>query len=105
MAVKKSELYHSLWESADQLRGGMDASQYKNYVLVMLFVKYVSDKYAGLQYADVVVPEGGSFSDMILLRGTKNIGEGINIILGKLAGVNRLQTISGHLVSNFPGTV
>jgi hypothetical protein len=47
MAIKKSELYSSLWKSCDELRGGMDASQYKDYVLVLLFVKYVSDKYAG----------------------------------------------------------
>jgi hypothetical protein len=47
MALKKSELYSSLWKSCDELRGGMDASQYKDYVLVLLFVKYVSDKYAG----------------------------------------------------------
>ena len=47
MAIKKSELYGSLWKSCDELRGGMDASQYKDYVLVLLFVKYVSDKYAG----------------------------------------------------------
>ena len=46
VALKKSELYCSLWKSCDELRGGMDASQYKDYVLVLLFVKYVSDKYA-----------------------------------------------------------
>lgn len=88
MAVKKSELYRSLWESADQLRGGMDASQYKDYVLVLLFVKYVSDKYTGQRYADIVVPEGGSFSDMVKLVGTKDIGDGINVVLGKLADAN-----------------
>ena len=63
MAVKKSELYSSLWQSCDELRGGMDASQYKDYVLVLLFVKYVSDKFAGQKYATIKVPEGGSFSD------------------------------------------
>jgi type I restriction enzyme M protein len=47
MAIKKSELYNSLWASCDELRGGMDASQYKDYVLVLLFVKCVSDKYSG----------------------------------------------------------
>ncbi len=47
MALKKSDLYSSLWKSCDELRGGMDASQYKDYVLTLLFVKYVSDKYAG----------------------------------------------------------
>ena len=46
MAVKKSDLYSFLWSSCDELRGGMDASQYKDYVLVLLFIKYVSDKYA-----------------------------------------------------------
>lgn len=44
MAVKKSELYSSLWAGCDELRGGMDASQYKDYVLTMLFLKYISDK-------------------------------------------------------------
>jgi len=43
MALKKSELYSSLWASCDELRGGMDASQYKDYVLVLLFIKYVSE--------------------------------------------------------------
>ena len=43
MAIKKSELYSSLWASCDELRGGMDASQYKDYVLVLLFIKYISE--------------------------------------------------------------
>ena len=57
MAVKKSTLYRSLWESCDQLRGGMDASQYKDYVLAMLFIKYVSDKYVNKEYSEVIVPQ------------------------------------------------
>lgn len=64
MPIKKSELYSSLWASCDELRGGMDASQYKDYVLVLLFVKYVSDKYAGQPYSPIVVPEGGGFEDI-----------------------------------------
>ena len=78
MAVKKSELYSSLWASCDALRGGMDASQYKDYILTLLFVKYVSDKFTGEDYADIEIPEGGSFDDMVKLIGKKNIGEGIN---------------------------
>ena len=85
MAIKKSEIYSSLWASCDALRGGMDASQYKDYVLVLLFVKYVSDKYAGDPNALIEVPEGGSFADMVALRGQKDIGEKINIIIAKLA--------------------
>lgn len=41
MPIKKSELYSSIWKSCDQFRGVMDPSQYKAYVLVLLFVKYV----------------------------------------------------------------
>jgi type I restriction enzyme M protein len=76
MAIKKSELYRSLWSSCDELRGGMDASQYKDYVLTLLFVKYVSDKYAGKPHALIEVPEGGSFDDMVGLRGDKEIDVG-----------------------------
>jgi type I restriction enzyme M protein len=68
MPIKKSELYSSLWKSCDELRGGMDASQYKAYVLVLLFVKYVSDKYAGQPDALIEVPQGGSFQDMVALN-------------------------------------
>lgn len=90
MAVKKSELYSSLWKSCDQLRGGMDASQYKNYVLVLLFVKYVTDKYAGRDDALLEVPEGGSFKDMIEAKGKKDIGDKLNKIIAKLAEANGL---------------
>jgi hypothetical protein len=69
MALKKSELYSSLWQSCDELRGGMDASQYKDYVLVLLFIKYVSDKYAGQPYAPITIPAGASFKDMVALKG------------------------------------
>jgi hypothetical protein len=61
MAIKKSELYGKLWASCDELRGGMDASQYKDYVLVLLFIKYISDKYAGMPYAPIAIPEGAGF--------------------------------------------
>ncbi len=92
MAIKKSELYSSLWQSCDELRGGMDASQYKDYVLVLLFVKYVSDKYAGVPYAPITIPEGASFSDMIALKGKPDIGDQINKkIIGPLANANRLS--------------
>ena len=93
MAIKKSEIYSSLWASCDALRGGMDASQYKDYVLVLLFVKYVSDKYAGDPNGLIEVPEGGSFADMVALRGQKDIGEKINIIIAKLAEANDLKGV------------
>ena len=93
MAIKKSELYSSLWASCDELRGGMDASQYKDYVLVLLFVKYVSDKYAGNPDALIEIPEGGSFKDMVALKGTKNIGDDINKIIGELAKGNDLKGV------------
>ncbi len=85
MAIKKSELYSFLWTGCDELRGGMDASQYKDYVLVLLFVKYVSDKYAGQKDALFDVPAGGSFADMVALDGDKEIGDKINTIISRLA--------------------
>lgn len=93
MALKKSQLYSSIWQACDALRGGMDASQYKDYVLVLLFVRYVSDKYDGKSDALVDVPSGGSFSDLVTLKGQTNIGEGINKVLSKLAEANGLKGV------------
>lgn len=92
MAIKKSELYSSLWQSCDELRGGMDASQYKDYVLVLLFIKYVSDKYAGVKYAPINIPEGASFADMVALKGKSDIGDQINKkIIQPLMAANNLS--------------
>jgi type I restriction enzyme M protein len=92
MALKKSELYSSLWASCDELRGGMDASQYKDYVLVLLFIKYISDKYANQRYAPIAVPKGSSFADMAALKGKSDIGDQINKkIIGPLAKANNLS--------------
>lgn len=89
MALKKSQLYSSLWQSCDELRGGMDASQYKDYVLTLLFMKYVSDKKDSL----IEVPESGSFADMVALKGDKEIGDKINKIIGRLAEANDLKGV------------
>ena len=80
MAIKKSDLYSSLWASCDELRGGMDASQYKDYVLFMLFIKYVSDKYGDSDdfAPPVTIPLGASFKDMVALKGKSDIGDKIN---------------------------
>src|SRR5471030_2227806 len=89
MALKKSELYSSLWASCDELRGGMDASQYKDYVLVLLFIKYVSDKYAGQPFAPITIPKGASFKDMVALKGKTDIGDQINKkIIAPMAAAN-----------------
>ena len=94
MAIKKSQLYSSLWQSCDALRGGMDASQYKDYVLVLLFIKYVSDRYNGERYASIVVPEGASFQDMVAIKGQRDIGDQINKkIIAPLANANELSNM------------
>ena len=93
MALKKSQLYSSLWQSCDELRGGMDASQYKDYVLTLLFMKYVSDKHTGVQDALIEVPAGGGFADMVKLKGDKEIGDKINKIISKLAEANDLKGV------------
>jgi type I restriction enzyme M protein len=92
VAIKKSELYSSLWSSCDELRGGMDASQYKDYVLVLLFIKYISDKYAGQPYAPIIIPKGANFKDMVALKGKPDIGDQINKrIIAPLANANKLS--------------
>lgn len=92
MAIKKTELYSSLWASCDELRGGMDASQYKDYVLTMLFVKYISDKYKNDPFGAITVPEGASFDDMVALIGNPEIGDKINKqILNPIKEANKLN--------------
>jgi len=93
MAIKKSQLYASLWQSCNELRGGMDASQYKDYILTLLFMKYVSDKAANDPDSLIFVPEGGGFADMVNLKGDKEIGDKINKIIGRLAEENDLKGI------------
>lgn len=101
MAIKKSDIYRSLWESCDQLRGGMDASLYKDYILTLLFVKYVSDR-AGLPDALIEVPPGASFTDMKALRGSKNIGEGMDTIIARIAEENDLSGVIDRAFFNDP---
>lgn len=95
MAVKKSTLYSKLWDSCNTLRskGGMDATQYKDYVLIILFMKVITDKYYGKANSLIEVPEDANFNTMISLKGKKNIGEEFNIILQKIAEENDLQGI------------
>ena len=98
MAVKKSELYSTLWKCCDELRGGMDASQYKDYVLVILFVKYISDKSRSDAAFDIEIPDSCYFEDFVALKGNPNIGEEINKKMQKLAEANQLD---GVFVADF----
>jgi len=93
VALKKSDLYSSLWASCDQLRGGMDASQYKDYILTLLFVKYVSDKAQTDPNSLIDVPAGGSFDDMLAAKGDKEIGDRFNKIIATLAEANGLRNV------------
>ena len=92
MAIKKSDLYSSLWASCDELRGGMDASQYKDYVLFMQFIKYVSDKYGDCDGFEppIVIPQGACFKEMVALKGDSDIGNKINTqVIQPLIDANR----------------
>lgn len=92
MAIKKNELYSSLWASCDELRGGMDASLYKDYVLTLLFLKYVSDKFKA-KTGLIELPEGTTFDDIVKLKNTPEIGDKLNKILAKIAEANDLQGV------------
>jgi len=94
MAIKKTELYSSLWASCDELRGGMDASQYKDYILTFLFLKYVSDKFNSDPRAMIVCPEGCTFDDVVSLKGDKEVGEKLNIVLDGIAKANELPWLA-----------
>ncbi|MGL2334900.1 type I restriction-modification system subunit M [Helicobacter pylori] len=93
MAIKKSELYSSLWAGADSLRGGMDASEYKNYVLNLLFLKYISDKARNNTYSEIEVPQGCFYEDILALEGDKEIGDKLNKIIAKIAERNELKGV------------
>ncbi|MEN8409883.1 type I restriction-modification system subunit M [Acinetobacter bereziniae] len=93
MAIKKTELYSSLWASCDELRGGMDASQYKDYVLTMLFLKYISDRFSNDDFAVIEIPEDATFEKISALKGSKEIGDKLNIIIRKIAEANNLRGV------------
>ena len=93
MAIKKSEIYSQIWAACDKLRGGVEPARYKDYILTLLFLKYVSDRFKSNVSWDIEVPDGGSFDDIVKLKGTKNIGEGINIVISTLAEANELKGI------------
>ena len=91
MAIKKSQIYALLWQSCDELRGGMDSSQYKDYILTLLFMKYVSDKAGSNPF--IKVPAGGGFADMVAVKHDKEIGDKINKIIRKFAKENHLADV------------
>lgn len=91
MAVKKSELYSLLWEAANKLRGGVEPSRYKDYVLLLLFFKYVSDRYKDQRYGEFEIAEGASFEDLILAKGKRDVGERVDKIIQKFLETNNLK--------------
>ena len=93
MAIKKSEIYNQLWAAADKLRGGVEPARYKNYILTMLFVKYVSDKYKTSDDWEIEIPAGSSFDDIVKHKFQTNIGEKINTSISAIAEKNNLKGI------------
>lgn len=89
--MKKSELYALLWEACNKLRGGVEPARYKDYVLVLLFFKYVSDRYKGQPFAEFTISKGASFEDLIAAKGKSNVGERVDKIIQKFLEDNRLQ--------------
>ena len=89
--MKKSELYSLLWEACNKLRGGVEPARYKDYVLVLLFFKYVSDRYKGQPFAEFTISKGASFEDLIAAKGKSDVGERVDKIIQKFLEDNRLQ--------------
>ena len=88
--MKKSELYSLLWEACNKLRGGVEPARYKDYVLVLLFFKYVSDRYKGQRWAQYKVSQGSSFDDLIAAKNKSDVGEKVDKILQKFLEENGL---------------
>ena len=91
MAVKKSELYSLLWEACNKLRGGVEPARYKDYVLVLLFFKYVSDRYKGERRSEFTIKQGASFDELIDAKYTPDVAETVDKILQKFLEDNGLS--------------
>jgi type I restriction enzyme M protein len=106
--INQDEINHILWSACDTFRGTVDPAEYKNYILVMLFVKYISDvwrdhyeayleKYDGnegrarraMRYEKFVLPEGCDFQSLYEQRNAPNLGEIINIALEAIEEANK----------------
>ena len=88
MPIKKSQIYSSLWSACDELRGGMDASQYKDYILTLLFIKYISDLHKAGRRSLIVVPRGANFDDMYAIRHEDDLGDKMNKMVEKITSAN-----------------
>lgn len=108
--ITQQQVNNAAWAACDTFRGAVDPAQYKDYILVMLFLKYISDLWADHvrqyreQYGDddarirrrlererFVLPEGASYYDLYEQRNEPNIGELINIALEKIEDTNRAK--------------
>ena len=111
--INQDEINSILWKACDTFRGTVDASEYKNYILVMLFVKYISDvwqehyetlteKFGNdeemilrrMQRERFVLPKGCNFRELFNQRNEANVGEIINIALEHIEETNK-QKLSG----------
>ena len=89
--MKKSELYSLLWEACNKLRGGVEPARYKDYVLVLLFFKYVSDRYKGERRSEFTIKQGASFDELIDAKYTPDVAETVDKILQKFLEDNGLS--------------
>ena len=108
--LTQQQVNQTAWAACDTFRGVVDAGQYKDYILVMLFLKYISDLWNDhiasyrTRYGDdearirrrlererFILPEGASFADLYAQRTEANIGELINIALEKIEDANRAK--------------
>ena len=106
--ITQSEINNIVWNACDTFRGVIDPSQYKDYILTMLFVKYVSDvwkdrkkfysdKYQGdetrinraLRHERFQLPDSSTFDYLYENRNAPNVGELINTALESLEDANR----------------
>lgn len=109
-SINQDEINAVVWKACDTFRGVVDPSEYKNYILVMLFLKFLSDVWKDhyeqyrAEYGDdpvriqrkmdrerFVLPKNCTFDDIFSKRNDSNIGEEINIVLENIEEANRAK--------------
>ncbi len=117
--ITQEEINAIAWKACDTFRGVMDSSEYKDYILVFLFFKYLSDLWKDkkeqymkeyknnlirvkrkLDRERFILPKGCSFDDIYRLRNDENIGELINTSFAKIEESNK-EKLRGVFKADF----